>query len=144
VTFNFTPEELARYQAFLQYQQSGQPEAALASQSTTGTSTPSNSIPSSSLPSNSIPSNSIPSNSIPSFNSHALAPSVNLPHSSHILGVTPQPLSFQGSHQQPSQTAYSHPQPLLSQSQQIPPVPSITQLYQNTRAQQHGHPAAAA
>jgi hypothetical protein len=171
VAFNFTPEELVRYQAFLRYQQSaGQsegPTSGSASQSTT-----------------SALSNSIPSSESVQASSHAPAPSVNLPlaHSqvpilssnsgaaSHILGVaTPQSLPFHGSQQQSSQTyshpqplgplpshsqqqssqAYSHPQslvPLPSHLQQIPPqaVPSITQLYQNTRAQQHGHPAAAA
>ena len=153
VSFNFTPEELVRYQAFLRYQQSaGQSEAPASG--------------SSSQPTTSTISNSIPSSESVQVNSHASAPSVNLPHSqaqppilssnigvaSHtMLGATAsQSFPFHGSQQQFSQT-YSHPQPLgpgptPSHSQQMPPqaVPSITQLYQNTRAQQHGHPAAAA
>ena len=153
MAFNFTPEELVRYQAFLQYQQSaGQSEAPPLSLTSLAQSTSTSTIP------NSI----APSSGSVQVNSHVPAP-LNLPQApvlssnsgvvSYVLGATAsQSLPFHGSQQQStgSQT-YSHSQPLgplSSQLQQLPPpsqaVPSITQLYQNTRAQHQGHPAAAA
>jgi len=120
VSFNFTPEEIARYQAFLQYQQSAGTSEATPSTSQSTTLAISNPTPSSHAASSShsqVPI--LSSNSIPSLS-----------------------LSFHTSQQPSSQTAYSHSHPFTSQSQQISSAPPITQLYQNTRAQNHGHPAA--
>jgi len=139
MSMNFTPEQMAQFQAMffsqMQAQLSSQAPSSFQGSSDSRSSI-SSQVPSSFTVNPSSPHSHTALSVIPPANGHASNPPSSQPQPGLLSSQVQQDsssLQFQQGSSTSSQLASIQPQ--------LSALPPITQLYQSSRAQQHGHPA---